>query len=100
MSINPKPKKFKEGEKGYLTCESTSSNPPAKVAFLKDAQEVSAHLNQTIKDGKHGGKKTSITLELDLTSDLDGALYTCEANNAAIKQSLHNTMTLEVNCKY
>ena len=99
VNISFRPKKLKEGEKAYLTCESTSSNPPARVSFLKESQDISAHLNQTYKDGKHGGKKTSVTLELDLTSDLNGAMYTCEGNNNAIKQSVHNSLVLDVQCK-
>jgi len=93
------PTKFKAGSKGSLTCESSSSNPPAKVAFVKDSQIVSSSLNQTLKNGTHGGMKTSITLELDLTSEHDGLIYMCEAKNVAVKQSVHNSIKLNVSCK-
>lgn len=98
VSINVKPKKLKEGERAYLTCESSSSNPPAKVVWQRNGIHIPAHTNST-KDGVYGGKKTVTTLELNLTSELDNVAYTCQATNSAIKKSVHDGVTLQVLCK-
>ncbi|XP_035704569.1 nephrin isoform X2 [Folsomia candida] len=95
VSINVKPKKLKEGERAYLTCESSSSNPPAKVVWQRNGIHIPAHTNST-KDGVYGGKKTVTTLELNLTSELDNVAYTCQATNSAIKKSVHDGVTLQV----
>lgn len=100
MTIQSRPKKLKEGEKAYLTCESGSSNPPARVIFWKGDQQVSSHLEQIIKKGEYGGKKTSITLELNLTREMDQEIFRCESFNAAIKRSMLDSIKLDVHCKF
>jgi hypothetical protein len=96
--VTVKPRKLKEGEKAYLTCESASSNPPAKVSWWRDGMSIPSHSNSS-KDGMYGGKKTLTTLELDLTSELDNVVYTCQASNTAVKKSVHDAVTLQVACE-
>ncbi|CAG7719711.1 unnamed protein product, partial [Allacma fusca] len=86
---------LKEGEKINMTCEAAYSNPPAIVSWWRDGISIPAPTNES-PDSKFGGKKASTTLELELTSEFDNAVYTCQALNNAIKQSVHDAITLQV----
>jgi hypothetical protein len=99
VTITVKPKKLKEGERAYLICESSSSNPPAKVIWQRDGTHFPAHTNSS-KEGLYGGKKTVTTLELNLTSELDNSQFSCQATNNAVKKSAHDRVTLQVMCKF
>jgi len=98
VSITVRPRRLREGEKGYLTCESGSSNPPAKVSWLRDGMAIPS-LGNGSRDGEFGGKRSVTTLELDLTSELDNVVYTCQAYNSAVKKSVHDATTLQVACE-
>lgn len=51
------------------------------------------------KPGLHGGKVSSIALSLDITPEMNGIVYTCQATNEALQRSVHDAITLEVLCK-
>ena len=46
-----------------------------------------------------GGNCTTNHLEIEVTAELDGAVYVCEATNEELRESVHNAKTLTVNCK-
>ena len=39
-------------------------------------------------------------LEVDITAEHHGSMFVCEAKNEALGQSVHNAMTISVNCEY
>src|ERR1700744_5858874 len=100
MTIQSQPKKLKEGEKGYLTCESGSSNPPSRVTFWRNGQELPPQSDPVVKKGEDGGKKTLIRLELNLTASMDQSIYECEVKNPAIKRGKRESIKLDVSCKF
>ena len=53
-----------------------------------------------VKPGDYGGNVTVNQLEVNVTADHHGAVYICEAENAQLKRSVHNAITLSVNCEY
>lgn len=57
-------------------------------------------LNNTTKPGLHGGKVSSIEMKLNITEQLNGIVYTCQATNEALQRSVHDAITLQVLCKY
>lgn len=99
MNITVNPQVLKEGQRVNLTCESSSSNPAAKMSWWKDGVSIPSHSNYTLP-GDNRGKRSVSVLMLDLTSDLDKALYTCSAKNSEVKQNAHDAILLEVACKW
>jgi len=81
-----------------LTCDSSSSNPEARLSWWREGIPVQGITNVT-KPGLHGGKVSSIVLTLDITPELNGIVYTCQATNEALQRSVHDAITLEVLCK-
>lgn len=53
-----------------------------------------------LKKGLHGGTVSTIELKLNITKELNGAVYTCQAMNEALQRSVHDALTLKVLCKY
>lgn len=99
VNITVNPQVLKEGQRVNLTCESGSSNPAAKMSWWKDGVSIPSHSNYTLP-GENKGKRSVSVLMLDLTSELDNALYTCSANNLAVKKSIHDGIALQVACKF
>lgn len=53
-----------------------------------------------LKKGLHGGTVSTIQLKLNITKDMNGAVYTCQAMNEALQRSVHDALALKVLCKY
>ena len=51
------------------------------------------------KAGDYGGNVTISLLEVDITAEHHGSMFVCEAKNEALGQSVHNAMTISVNCE-
>ena len=105
VSISVDPETPKAGKKATLTCKSGSSNPTASIVWRKVIRSVK---NYTVLHGitdfptegcEFGGNCTTNKLEIDVTAELDGAIYICEATNEELHESVHNAKTLSVNCK-
>ncbi|XP_077276716.1 sticks and stones isoform X2 [Temnothorax americanus] len=95
VKINREPQDFHAGQEGRLICESSSSNPAAEMSWWKNGIPVPGARNST-KPGLHGGYLSSVELSLDLTEDMNGEVYTCEAKNAELGRSSHDATTLDV----
>lgn len=98
VKINREPQDFHAGQEGRLICESSSSNPAAEMSWWKNGIPVSGTRNST-KPGLHGGYLSSVELALDLTEDMNGEVYTCEAKNTELGRSSHDATTLDVLCE-
>uniref|UniRef100_T1IZV2 Nephrin n=1 Tax=Strigamia maritima TaxID=126957 RepID=T1IZV2_STRMM len=95
VHIKITPKNAKAGRKITLQCDSSSSNPESTLTWWKGGYLVQGKPNGTT-DGPHGGKSSRSILRLDVTSEDDGALYTCQATNEMLQQSVHNAVTLSI----
>ncbi|XP_018304858.1 nephrin [Mycetomoellerius zeteki] len=95
VKINREPQDFHAGQEGHLICESSSSNPAAEMSWWKNGIPVPGTRNST-KPGLHGGYLSSVELTLDLTEDMNGEVYTCEAKNTELGRSSHDATTLDV----
>ncbi|PSN48808.1 hypothetical protein C0J52_25084, partial [Blattella germanica] len=93
--IRKDPPELKTGTMATLTCDSSSSNPEARLSWWREGIPVTGVTNVT-KPGLHGGKVSSIVLALDITPELNGIVYTCQATNEALQRSVHDAITLEV----
>lgn len=98
MKIRRDPPVLKPNEQAVLTCDSSSSNPPARLSWWREGIPVQGLYNTT-KPGLHGGKISTIELKLNITEELNGIVYTCQATNEALKRSVHDAVTLQVLCK-
>lgn len=99
VKINREPQDFHAGQEGRIICESSSSNPVAEMSWWKNGIPVPNTRNGT-KPGLHGGFLSFVELTLDLTEEMNGEVYTCEAKNTELGRSIHDATTLDVLCKY
>lgn len=99
MKIRQEPAELKPNDLAILTCDSSSSNPPAKLSWWRDGIPIQGLINTT-KPGLHGGKVSSIELKLNVTEQLNGVVYTCQATNEALQRSVHDAISLKVLCKF
>ncbi|KAJ3642020.1 hypothetical protein Zmor_028484 [Zophobas morio] len=95
VTIRKDPVELKPNEQATLTCDSGSSNPPAKILWWRDGILVQGLYNTT-KAGLHGGTVSTIELKLNITEQLNGIVYTCQATNEALRRSALDTITLQV----
>ncbi|XP_012226439.1 nephrin isoform X3 [Linepithema humile] len=95
VKINREPQDFHAGQEGRIICESSSSNPAAEMSWWKNGIPVTGTRNGT-KPGLHGGYLSFVELSLDLTEDMNGEVYTCEAKNTELGRSIHDATTLDV----
>ncbi|XP_022909293.1 nephrin isoform X2 [Onthophagus taurus] len=95
VKIRKDPPEFRPNEEATLTCDSSSSNPPAKLSWWREGIPVQGVLNTT-KAGLHGGKVSSIELKLNITEQMNGIVYTCQATNEAMQRSVHDAVILQV----
>lgn len=78
-----------------LTCESSSSNPPAKLSWWKEGIPIDGATTSS-KPGLHGGMISTIELKVNVTAAISGVVYTCQATNEELKRSVHDAFTLDV----
>ncbi|KAG8193661.1 hypothetical protein JTE90_024024 [Oedothorax gibbosus] len=94
-----KPKKPKAGSKTQISCESTNSNPPANITWWKgkknDLQLKPASINVS-PSSVNGGYITKATYVFNATAEDDKSMFTCQASNEAIQQSVHDTIIVDV----
>lgn len=98
VTIKMKPKRPKAGSKVDLICETSGSNPVSVISWWRDGFQITGN-QDGIFDASFGGKSTRNILPLNVTSEDDGAVYTCQATNTLLQQSVHDATTLNVLCK-
>ncbi|XP_076647581.1 sticks and stones isoform X1 [Halictus rubicundus] len=95
VKITREPQDLHAGEEGRIICESSSSNPAAEMSWWKGGSPVQGTKNGT-KPGLHGGFLSFVELALDVTEEMNGELYTCQARNNQMERSIHDATTLDV----
>lgn len=95
VQIKREPAVLKPGQTATLTCDSSSSNPPAVLTWWRDGIPVQGTTNSSSK-GLHGGTVSTVKVALDVTADLNGIVYTCQAMNEVLQRSVHDAITLDV----
>ena len=97
--VTRKPEELKAGSMAKLTCDIGTSNPEPLLSWWVDGLEVREGVTKSCKSGLYGGKVCTTELMLNLTSDMDGQRYTCEAVNKPLERSASDTILLNVQCK-
>ncbi|GBP60622.1 Nephrin [Eumeta japonica] len=95
VKVRAEPDVLKPEVEATLYCDGASSNPPALLSWWRDGIPVQGS-PVTTKKGLHGGTVSTIQLKLNITKDLNGARYTCQATNEALQRSVHDALELKV----
>lgn len=98
VKISVAPKNLVPGIRAKLICDSSSSNPPAKISWWKDGIPVEG-LNLANRPGLWGGSVSTLEMYVNITQDLDGSIYTCQSHNEVLQRSVHETISLDILCK-
>jgi len=96
LNIKHEPMHLKPGVQATLTCEATSSNPPVKMKWWHQNLQVIEDVYSFTKPGLYGGKLSTIQLTINITSEMDGRMYMCQAYNSLMSKSLNKDVTLNV----
>ncbi|KAF4523402.1 hypothetical protein B566_EDAN007873 [Ephemera danica] len=99
VKIRQEPDKLRPGQRATLTCETSASKPPAHLTWWRSGIPVNTAPGATsnaTRAGLYGGKVTSSSLTLDVTPDMNGLVYTCQATNEALQVSAHDATTLNI----
>ncbi|XP_055601231.1 nephrin isoform X2 [Uranotaenia lowii] len=95
VKISIDPPELKPGLEATLICDSSSSNPPAKISWWRDGIAVQG-INNSSKAGLWGGTVSSLELKVNITQDMNGNVYTCQSSNEALQRSVHEAINLQV----
>ncbi|CAG9790140.1 unnamed protein product, partial [Diatraea saccharalis] len=95
VKVRAEPEELKPGTEATLFCDAASSNPPATLSWWRDGIPVQGQPMQ-LKKGLHGGTVSTIELKLNITKEMNGAVYTCQATNEALQRSVHDALSLTV----
>ncbi|RWS30409.1 nephrin-like protein, partial [Leptotrombidium deliense] len=95
VNIQMKPKVPKAGSKVDLICESGSSNPESEINWFRNGLPVSGR-RDGVFGAPFGGTATRNILTMNVTSEDNGAVYTCQATNQGLGSSVHDAVTLNV----
>lgn len=98
VKIRIEPDELIPGVEATLTCDSSSSNPPAKISWWMDGIPVDGY-NESSQAGLWGGTVSSMDIRVNVTQDMDGIVYTCQSHNEALQRSVHEAIALRVLCK-
>lgn len=98
VKIRVEPAELIRGTEATLICDSSSSNPPAKLSWWRDGIPVEG-INNAMKPGLWGGTVSSLELKINVTQEMNGIVYTCQSNNEALQRSVHESVSLQVLCK-
>ncbi|XP_026818055.1 nephrin-like [Rhopalosiphum maidis] len=96
LNIKHEPMHLKPGVQATLTCEATSSNPAVKMKWWHQGVQVTEDVYSFTKPGLHGGKLSTIQLTVNVTPEMDGRVYMCQASNTLMSKSLNKEVTLNV----
>lgn len=98
VKIRADPEELKPGDEATLYCDSSSSNPPAKLTWWRDGIPVNGATNAS-KSGLWGGTVSSSELKINITQEMNEVVFTCQSTNDALQRSVNEVITLQVLCK-
>ncbi|XP_049289037.1 nephrin-like isoform X2 [Anopheles funestus] len=93
--IRIEPTELRPGIEATLICDSSSSNPPAKLAWRHEGTVLEG-MNNSSKAGLWGGTVSSLELKLNITQDMDGHVYICQSTNEMLQRSINVAVNLAV----
>ncbi|XP_074653019.1 nephrin-like [Tubulanus polymorphus] len=85
----------KAGEMIKLKCDSAISNPASVITWFAKGRQLQ-HDKQIQTPSPHGGFTTHSEITIKLVNTLNNVIYTCQATNHALGQTVADTVTLSV----
>ncbi|BFG03934.1 nephrin [Drosophila madeirensis] len=95
VKIRIEPEELRPGMQAAIICDSSSSNPPAKLSWWKDGIPIEG-INNTSKPGLWGGTVSTLEFRVNITQEMNGVVYTCQSANEALQRSVHEAISLDV----
>ncbi|KRJ98391.1 uncharacterized protein Dyak_GE19230, isoform E [Drosophila yakuba] len=95
VKIRIEPEELRPGMEATIICDSSSSNPPAKLSWWKDGIPIEG-INNTSKPGLWGGTVSTLEFRVNVTQEMNGQVYTCQSANEALQRSVHEAVSLDV----
>ncbi|XP_070068580.1 nephrin isoform X4 [Drosophila takahashii] len=95
VKIRIEPEELRPGMEAAIICDSSSSNPPAKLSWWKDGIPIEG-INNTSKPGLWGGTVSTLEFRVNVTQEMNGQVYTCQSANEALQRSVHEAVSLDV----
>ncbi|XP_022236947.1 nephrin-like [Limulus polyphemus] len=95
VTIHATPKYPRDGEKISLVCVTDSSQPPASITWWRNDQELQSEQEERL-NAIYGGISTVSKLELVVTAEDDGSLFTCSAVNKVTRGIVRDVFLLSV----
>ncbi|XP_054089210.1 nephrin isoform X4 [Zeugodacus cucurbitae] len=95
VKIRVEPEVLKPGMEVTIICDSSSSNPPAKLTWWKDGIPIDG-INNSSKAGLWGGTVSTLEFKVNVSQDMNGVVYTCQSANEALQRSVHEAVSLNV----
>lgn len=89
----------KAGETVTLFCESDISNPAAVITWFAKGRQL-PRISSTVTASPDGGFITKSNVTVTLTDQENNVIYTCQATNEALGQTVAGAVTLSVLCTY
>jgi hypothetical protein len=99
LTIKQDPVHLKPGAQGTITCEAASSYPAVKMSWWHEGAHVKEGINSYTKPGLYGGKLSTIQLTFNVTPEVDGKVYMCQATNIPLLKNMHKDVSLNVYSK-
>ncbi|XP_070620253.1 nephrin [Erythrolamprus reginae] len=94
-TITATDKKLRRGQSVTLTCKSGSSNPPARLTWLKDGKKLDGiHLGQ--RKAEYGGFSSSEKMTLVVSSADHGQRVECYAYSSVLSEGVNTFYQLTV----
>ncbi|XP_046865422.1 nephrin isoform X1 [Drosophila willistoni] len=95
VKIRIEPEELRPGMEASIICDSSSSNPPAKLSWWKDGISIEG-INNTSKPGLWGGTVSTLEFRVNISQEMNGIVYTCQSANEALQRSVHEAISLDV----
>ncbi|XP_050093136.1 nephrin-like [Anopheles aquasalis] len=93
--VRIEPSELRPGIEATLVCDSSSSNPPAKISWWYQGLPLEG-TNGGSKPGLWSGTVSSLELKLNITQDMNGHVYTCQSSNEVLQRSINVAVNLQV----
>ncbi|XP_076372805.1 synaptogenesis protein syg-2-like [Tachypleus tridentatus] len=94
-SIIVQPAQPRAGEEILIRCSTDSSNPVARITWKKNKEDIASDQVEVGK-GNFGGYVTTSSLKQKITSEDDGAIFTCLVSNGVTQKVAEDECVISV----
>ena len=106
VTIRADPPLVQAGELLQLSCVAAPSNPPSELSWYSEGVPVTIGIanasteSSTLRPINSSTTSQVSILRLRTTPAMNQKVFTCQATNHALQQSVHDAITLNIHCEY